>query len=91
MARPLRVPPSPALEDLYRKDEEAGLDPLGLDSRPPPGPPLQLPPLHRPIIPPVDWREEEAARARESAEKPADPETSTPNLDQVRHLKRGAP
>jgi hypothetical protein len=74
MAKPLRVPASPALEELLREDEERGIHPLA-DAPPPPGPPERVEPLIR-IPPPLpDWRAEERERAeRDAATAQVEPE-----------------
>lgn len=94
IAKPFKIPPSPALEEMMRQEVERGVDPL-YDPPPPPGPAEVAQPLVRPGLPPPDWR----AEAEELAQREAEPEasaepsaegeleakpTSTPNLDLVR-------
>jgi hypothetical protein len=66
-ARRFVSPPTPALEELYRRDQEAGGDPL--ENRPPPPGPRPDPPqpLVPVIVPPPDWRAEEEERAWRAA------------------------
>jgi hypothetical protein len=78
MARPFRTAPSPALHEILERDEANGVDVF--DHGPPtpaPGPAERVEPLLPVLIPPPQWREEEAERAkRQAADEPVESEQS---------------
>jgi hypothetical protein len=87
------VPPTAALEEMLRRDQEAGVDVFdhGDSSPQPPGPPEQVEPLLPVAFPAPDWRAEERERARRQPVDGEDQPESQASLDSAPARKQKKP